>query len=109
MGGDIIFLTGASSAGKSSIARCLQDSLPGRFLHVSLDAFILMLPSGHDLEDFKRMADGFHRAIKALSDAGNPLIVDHVLVREDWTMQCAALLSDRYVLFVGVLCPLEEL
>lgn len=109
MPGDVIFLTGASSSGKSSIAKVLQEWLPSAFLHVPFDAFIAMLPTTHDLPIFKRMADGFHRSIAALSDAGNPLIVDHVLVREDWTRQCAELLGDRYVLFVGVLCPLEEL
>ena len=108
MAGDIIFLTGASSSGKSSIARVLQARLPGAFLHVQFDTFIEMLPE-HDLPIFKRMADGFHRSIAALSDAENPLIVDHVLVREDWTEQCARLLADRYVLFVGVICPIEEL
>jgi len=108
MPGDIIFLTGTSSSGKTSIAKILQASLPGAFLHVQFDAFIEMLPE-HDLPIFKRMADGFHRSIVALSDADNPLIVDHVLVREDWTKQCAQLLADRYVLFVGVHCPLEEL
>ena len=108
MAGDIIFLTGASSSGKSSIACVLQGMLPGAFLHSPFDAFIEMLPP-HDLPIFKRMADGFHRSIAAMSDAENPLIVDHVLVREDWTKQCAELLSDRYVLFVGVLCQIEEL
>ena len=97
-----------SSSGKTSIAKLLQQRLPGAFMHVPLDAFIDMLPP-HDLPIFKRMADGYHRSIKALSDAGNPVIVDHVLVREDWTHQCAELLSDRYVLFVGLTCPIEEL
>jgi len=106
--GDIIFLTGASSSGKTSIAKILQARLPGAFLHVQFDAFIDMLPE-HDLPIFKRMADGFHRAIAALADAENPLLVDHVLVREDWTRQCARLLGDRYVLFVGVRCPLDEI
>ena len=108
MTGDIIFLTGTSSSGKSSIAKVLQARLPGAFLHVQFDAFIEMLPP-HDLPIFKRMADGFHRSIAGLSDAENPLIVDHVLVREDWTKQCANLLADRYVLFVGIHCPLAEL
>jgi chloramphenicol 3-O phosphotransferase len=106
--GDIIFLTGASSSGKTSIAKGLQSALTEPFLHVQLDTFVEMLPP-HDWPVFARMVDGFHRSISAMADAGNNVIVDHVLVRQDWTEQCANLLAEKYVLFVGVFCPLEEL
>ncbi len=106
--GDIIFLTGASSSGKTSIAKGLQIALDRPFLHLSLDAYIEMMPP-HDGPLFIQLVGGFHQTIAAMAEAGLNLIVDHVLVRQDWTEQCARLLADKYVLFVGVHCPLEEL
>jgi chloramphenicol 3-O phosphotransferase len=44
-----------------------------------------------------------------MSEEQNNLIVDHVLVDKSWLDQCLQLLGDRYVLFVGLSCPLEEL
>ena len=67
-----------------------------------------MMPP-HDGPLFIKLVASFHHAIAAMAEADFNLIVDHVLVRQDWTEQCAALLADKYVLFVGVFCPLEEL
>jgi chloramphenicol 3-O phosphotransferase len=67
-----------------------------------------MLPP-HDGPQFIKLIGGFHQTIAAMAGADLNLIVDHVLVRKDWTEQCARLLADKYVLFVGVHCPLEEL
>src|SRR5258708_20337366 len=40
----IIFLNGTSSAGKTSIARLLQEQLPAPYLHIALDTFLNMFP-----------------------------------------------------------------
>jgi chloramphenicol 3-O phosphotransferase len=40
----IIILNGVGSAGKSSIARALQDIAMQPYLHVPMDAFLDMLP-----------------------------------------------------------------
>ena len=45
--GRIVVLNGASSAGKTSIARELQRMLPVAYLHVQLDAFRAMEPPGY--------------------------------------------------------------
>ena len=42
--GNIIYLNGTSSAGKSSIAAALQALLPEPYLHVGLDTFMGMFP-----------------------------------------------------------------
>lgn len=47
MVGNIIYLTGTSSAGKSTLAAMLQDMLPVPYLHVTLDAFMGMFPSAY--------------------------------------------------------------
>lgn len=39
MAGRIIFLNGASSAGKTTLAKALQDSLPDPWFHIALDQF----------------------------------------------------------------------
>jgi len=107
--GKIIFLDGVSSSGKSSLAKELQKRLTEPFLHLQLDDFIHMLPTTDDMPQFMKMVDGMHRSIAAMSDAGNNLIVDHVLVDKSWTDQCVQLFADRNVLFVGLRCLLEEL
>ena len=63
----------------------------------------------HDGTTFVKLVGAFHHAIAAMAEADFNVIVDHVLVRQDWTEQCARLLADKYVLFVGVHCPLDEL
>jgi chloramphenicol 3-O phosphotransferase len=42
--GTVIFLNGTSSAGKSSIAKVLQETLDGYFIHTGIDHFIERLP-----------------------------------------------------------------
>ena len=53
--------------------------------------------------------DGFHRSLSALAEAGNNLIVDHIIEQEQWLADLVRLLSPFDVFFVGVHCPLPEL
>lgn len=46
----VIILNGVSSAGKSSLARMIQEISETDWLHVSLDQFISMLPDGREME-----------------------------------------------------------
>ncbi len=48
--GTVILLNGVSSAGKSSLARALQEEAVATFLVVAVDDFIGMLPPGRELE-----------------------------------------------------------
>jgi len=106
--GNIIFLNGASSSGKSTIAKLLQERLVAPFLHMPLDSFIDMLPHVDD-ESVLRLAPGFHRAIAAMAEVGNNVIVDHVLVADGhWLRECVRLLTGP-VVFVGLHCTLPEL
>ncbi|MBL1241828.1 MAG: chloramphenicol phosphotransferase, partial [OCS116 cluster bacterium] len=41
---DIIFLNGASSTGKTSIVKALQDLLEDNYLHIGIDKFLGMMP-----------------------------------------------------------------
>jgi len=116
--GKIILLNGASSAGKSTLARALQQQLPEPFLHWSFDHLrdsnalpMARIRSG-DL-DWARMRpavfDGFHRCLPAFAQAGNNLIVDHIIEQEQWLADLVGLLAPFDVFFVGVHCPLPEL
>lgn len=114
----IIFLHGASSSGKSTIARELQKRIERPFWHISIDHLrdAGVLPT----ERFKngdfcwadaRMAffDGFHRSLKAYADAGNDLILEHILDTEGWLEKLADLLTEHDVFFAAVHSPLEVL
>lgn len=122
--GMIILLNGASSSGKTSIVKALQDILEEPYLDAGLDKFLWMLPERY-LEsplwdDVLGLADragpvghrlvaGMHQAIAALSLAGNNVIADHVLVEPDWLSQCISLFSSLPAFFIGIRCPLDVL
>jgi chloramphenicol 3-O phosphotransferase len=92
--GRIIFLNGASSSGKSTLAKAMQQALPEPFLHVSSDHLVAsgMLPARRDLDGpfawwqqmRPRFFDGFHRCLPALAAAGNDLIVEHIIEFRAW-------------------------
>lgn len=113
--GQIIFLNGTSSSGKSSIARELLDILDeGVYFHLAVDSFNAMRtkraldPDELDAA-LRRTRKGFHRSIAAMAEVGNNIVVDHVL-SEPWRLlDCLTVLRPEDVLFVGVRCPLDEL
>jgi chloramphenicol 3-O phosphotransferase len=116
--GSIILVNGASSAGKSTLCRALQDALELPFWHYSIDHFrgTGVLPWKRiDQGDFAWTAlrpaffDGFHRCLPALASAGNHLIVEHIVETKAWMRDLVALLSPFDVFFIGVHCPLDEL
>ncbi len=111
-------MNGASSAGKSTLAKAIQQVIDEPFWHISSDQFIeaQVLPNRRDEGgDFAwpvmrlRFFDAFHLCIPAIASAGNNLIVDHVIEFDLWMKQLIELLSSFDVFFVGVHCPLEEL
>ncbi len=115
--GQVILLNGASSSGKSSIARQLLIDLDRPFFHMSVDMFGAMRSQvrtreldGDALADtLRRTRAGFHRAVAAMASAGNNVVMDHVL-SEPWRLRdCLAVTIGIDVIFVGVHCPLDEL
>ncbi len=122
--GTIVILNGASSSGKTSILRVLQDMLSEPYLDAGIDKFIWMLPERYldrplwdDVlglavqpgETGRRLFAGMHRAIAALAQAGNNVLADHVLVEPAWVSECASLFCDLPAYLVGIRCPLEVL
>jgi chloramphenicol 3-O phosphotransferase len=117
--GRIIFLNGASSSGKTTLAKAIQESLPEPFLHLSSDHLVAsgMLPARRDPEGpfawwqqmRPRFFDGFHRCLPALAAAGNDLIVEHIIEFRAWRENLAVLLAGLDVFLVGVHCDLAEI
>ncbi|WP_323119819.1 chloramphenicol phosphotransferase CPT family protein [Burkholderia alba] len=127
----VILLNGAGSAGKTSLARALQNASREPFLHVRMDAFLDMLPARYlndpdgftfasSVEDGRRVVSirsgpiaqrtmrGMRSAVVAMAATGNPLIVDDVLLGDE-KQEYARLLAPFQPLVVGVYCPLDVL
>jgi len=123
--GKIIFLNGTSSAGKSTLAKTLQERLNEPYYTIAADTFMgtgVMRPDKFCTKDDKgfefylRTQSGMHNTIKMYSDLGLNVIVDHVLT--NYVLQnrnpkaleeCTQLLHNYPVMFVRVICPPEEL
>jgi chloramphenicol 3-O phosphotransferase len=92
----VIVLNGGSSSGKSSIARSLQELLPGLWLTMGVDTFIEALPGRGDspradityapsgtLETgplFKARERAWLRGVAAMARDGATLILDEVFL-----------------------------
>jgi chloramphenicol 3-O phosphotransferase len=114
----VIFLHGASSSGKSTLARAIRERAEVPFWHYSIDHLrdSGVLPQARiDRGDFvwremrANFFEGFHRSVGAFANAGNNLIVEHILDTEGWHATLADLLAPHDVLFVGLQVGLDEL
>lgn len=128
----VIVLNGVGSVGKSSTAKALQAVAGEPLLHVSMDAFLEMLPPGmfghpdglvfeplvdegrpsiaiHTGPVVARTLAGMRRAVAALAGQGSDLIVDEVMVGEGEADDYRALLGDHDLRFVGLMAPLDVL
>lgn len=135
---DIIFLNGASSAGKTSIVKALQDALPDNHLHIGIDKFLGMMPEksndwvGETIKDGfywqpTQLADGtqayritagaygkkinnaYHQTTANLASMGLKLIVDDVTNGNE-ELQCwKNRLKPYKTIYIGVHCDKEVL
>lgn len=126
MAGRVIVLNGASSSGKTSIARALQELLaPQPWLTLGIDTLIGALPlwlggagGGLDLRPdgsirvgpaFGPLEDAWHRGLAAIVGAGANVIVDDVFLGGAESQgRLRAALSGVDVLWVGVHCSAVE-
>ncbi len=116
--GRIILLNGASSSGKSSLARAVQARIEEPFWHISIDhlrdAGVLpttRIRSGEFQWSTMRDAffEGFEQSLLAYVRCGNNLIVEHIMESRDWLLRLVRLLEAQDVFFVGLHCDLAEL
>ncbi len=116
--GKIIFVNGATSSGKTTIAKLLQANMDEPFWHYSIDHF---LDSGIlPINRFKKKEfewashrelffEGFHNSIPIFARAGNNLIVEHIIETKEWGDRLLHLLKHFDTYFVGIHCTLAEL
>lgn len=117
----MIFLNGASSAGKTTLVFSLQSVLTESWVSVGVDQWIISAPlrlfgsdDGHWFEfgddgprifvgpEFRRLHRAWHRAVVTMLEHDVNVIVDEVLLdpalRDDWR----TVLTPYEVLWVGV-------
>ena len=114
--GQIIVLNGASSSGKSSIAKALQAMINEPCIHLCIDdclgAFQSDLWERQEIvkPEWPNIIHGFHAAGAAIARAGNMVIIDDVLEEEPpWVESLLELFEGLSVILVGVHCPLGEM
>ena len=115
--GRVLVLNGASSAGKSSLAKALQAALAEPHLHVALDAFRAMEPAdywlGLDAAVARRriaaLCRAMHATVAAFAENGQHVIFDTALDRASVVESFRADLGHLDVTLVGVHCALDEL
>jgi chloramphenicol 3-O phosphotransferase len=114
----IIFLHGASSSGKSTLARAVQARISEPFWHYSIDHLrdsgivpMARFRRGDFRWDDARQSffDGFHHSIAAFADAGNNLIIEHILDAPGWIGQLQVIFARHRMLFVGLHTALDAL
>lgn len=135
---DVIILNGASSSGKTSIAKQLQAILPENYLHIGIDTFIAMMAlktnqltisdkaadgfyfnsetvNGSDVQRIrsgeygKRVNKLYHSTVKHFVDSGFKVIVDDVMDGKSEQDAWRSLLGEAETLYIGVECSSEVL
>lgn len=135
--GNIIFLNGTSSSGKTSIVKALQEIMEGYYIGTGIDhfldaapdkihassdginpstseGFLWIHPNGDKQVSELRVGPvafklwtGMHAAVAALASRGNDVIIDDVIFDSRVLKEAVNTLHTFNVLFVGVRCPFE--
>lgn len=117
---NIILFNGASSSGKSTLIKELIKKLDSPYFYYSSDKLLdaKILPevdkSNNNNQDSwniirPKFFDGFHRSIRSFADAGNDIIVEHIIESMEWFDQLVELLQHHKVYYIGLFCPIEIL
>jgi chloramphenicol 3-O phosphotransferase len=121
MNSGVVVLNGGSSSGKTSIARCLQELLPGLWLRLGIDDLVAALPGGQQAErglitfapdggvavgpGFRRLEAAWSAGLAAMARAGAGVIYDDVFLQGASSQARLRLaLEGLEVLWVGVRC-----
>ncbi len=135
----IIILNGASSSGKSLLAKALQQRLTPNYLHMGIDTFIAMMPAkSNALTQANQVCEGFywqsqedsngtilqriqsgayarqinqayHTTVRHLASSGLHIIVDDVMDGGREQQEWRQVLAGCSCIFVGVFCAEAEL
>jgi chloramphenicol 3-O phosphotransferase len=117
----VVVLNGGSSSGKTSIAQCLQELLPGPWLRLSIDDLVVALPGDQPAErglitfapdgavavgpGFRRLEAAWSTGLGAMVRAGAGLIYDDVFLEGGAAQdRLRPAFEGLAVLWVGVRC-----
>ena len=103
----IIFLHGASSSGKSTLAQAIRAASPDPWMHLCFDTFRdsgALKPDSYPNWPDKRSAvfSALHQSFQAFADAGLDLIVEHILDTPGWHANLQQRFASHDLLFVGL-------
>ena len=110
-----IVLHGPTSAGKSSLAKALQDGSDVPVFHITLDAFVEMsrrrdMRSDEELNQALRLHHlNLQSVLKRVAASHFEIVVDLVLRDTSALEECIAALAPRRTYVIGVSCPLDVL
>jgi len=110
--GNIIILNGVSSAGKTTLAKTLQDKLSKPYFNMDVDVFAQMSPYKFNIDNCTiqwEFASKMWFSVKLFSDMGFNLVVPCIFFDDNPLKKCVTLLHEYPILFVHVECPVEEL
>jgi len=114
--GIIILLNGVSSSGKTTLSRDLQNKFNEIYYLLSSDTFCEMIHEKYldynHPEHVFQTCSLFRKVIKLYSDEGENVIVDTAMLenpKHNLYEDYKSLLINNPVVFVKVICPLEEL
>lgn len=115
--GRIILLNGTSSAGKTRLAETLREGLPEPFCYYASDqladggfrATTHKASAADAANERARFFDGFHRSIVSFAEAGNDMIVEHIVEEPSWARQLEELLAHLDTFWIGVHAPIAEI
>ncbi len=118
--GNIVFLNGVSSSGKTTLSKILQSRFPDQYFLLPVDIINDISPQKNSRSyDVRFTADpepvmaAFFGCVKTFSDNGLHVIVDTIFAdNAHFSLDtCLNVFSggDYPVLFVHITCPLEEL
>lgn len=120
--GNVIFLNGVSSSGKTTLSLALQQKLQEPYFIIAQDIFRQMWGNKfwEDSPDniYNQTMSLMHKTIRLFSEQGKNVIVDHIIFEDEFLDSCngEGTLKDAVtelhscpLLFVHVKCSLEEL
>lgn len=111
----VVVLNGASSSGKTTLARAFQEIAPRVFLNFSIDSILYALPasaidrirSGADIADLNlpELVRGYYACVRRLLDLGHDLVIDHAVTARYHVEHLVAAIASHHVVMVGLDVP----
>ena len=111
----LVVLNGASSAGKTTLCRKLQEVLTEPYIHLEEDRFVFntyalrFIESNMGAEIFRKTMLGYYRSLNAFLSAGHNVLADTGFYSTELLDTFVRELHGECVWMVGVICSLEEL